>query len=635
MADSKISTFPAVETVDGSEDLAAVKAGANVRVPVDTMVANLDLVKVHRTGGVPDYLMDSDNNQLSVVDAAPKAAEFVTYGANATLTGERVLTASTSITLDTSVAGQIIPKRAAVSGAVTIPADSNTASIPDATITTAMIQLNAVGNARQAKGPANSMKCNPTNASADLQDLSIGTNSLPMRGTGNIASHTIGGGLYIDGTTLKSKSSWGLNYKFSTSTSVADPGSGNWLANNATIGSVTTIAVDDLAASALDSAIFWGGLGSGGKLMFMSGTYGGSAYGMFDVSAVTAQTGYRTITVSGGVGTLPSNSEECVLFYFPSTSGGITLNDVKQANFVQLNAQNQLTDKDDVVVAGTASVADQAALLALDPAVYENYAVIVESGLNRSVHISNGTAFGAVNGAWVQATSRTPGDWFVLPGNVTWSASNNGSGNVRLTSDAPHGIAEADAEGSLLWLISGGTGWTALTAHRITPGSGYVSPTELDLNTAYTASMGVPVFARASGTEANAQVIMETITLPILKSNAEVVLEFEIEYGVNAATSARRAQLYLESTKLNSHNITATNTQAAPYRWGFRNQGTVNAQRAIVPENSSGYTNSANSTWNTAAVDTGVAGKVMTIRLHPEGAGYKFRVNSWNLTIRG
>ena len=113
---------------------------------------------------------------------------------------------------------------------------------------------------------------------------------------------------------------------------------------------------------------------------------------------------------------------------------------------MQLNAQNQLTDKDDVVVAGTASVADQAALLALDPVVYENYAVIVESGLNRSVHISNGTAFGAVNGEWVQATSRTPGDWFVLPGNVTWTASNNGSGKVRLTSDAPRGVA-ADVGG--------------------------------------------------------------------------------------------------------------------------------------------------------------------------------------------
>ena len=187
-------------------------------------------------------------------------------------------------------------------------------------------------------------------------------------------------------------------------------------------------------------------------------------------------------------------------------------------------------------------------------------------------------------------------------------------------------------------MISGGTGWTALTAHRITAGTGYVSTTELDLDTDYTASMGVPVFARAIGTEANAQCIIETITLPILKATAEVVLEFEIEYGVNTATSARRAQLYLESTKLNSHNITATNTVSAIYRWGFRNQGAANSQRALVPENSTGYATSANATvsnWNTAAVDTGVAGKTLTIRLHPEGAGYKFRVNAWNLTIRG
>ena len=634
MADSKISTFPAVATVDGTEDLAAIKAGANVRVPVDTMVSNLDLVKVHRTGGVPDYLMDSDNNQLSVVDAAPKAAEFVTYGANATLTGERVLTASTSITLDTSVAGQIIPKRAAVSGAVTIPENSNTASIPDSTITTTMIQLNAVGNARQAKGPANSIKCNPTNASADLQDLSIGTNSLPLRGTGNIASHSIGGGLYIDGTTLKSKSSWGLNYKFSTSTSVADPGSGNWLANNATIGSVTTIAVDDLAASALDSAIFWGGLGSGGKLMFMSGTYGGAAYGIFDVSAVTAQTGYRTITVSGGVGTLPSANEECILFYFPSTSGGITLDDVKQANFVQLNAQNQLTDKDDVVVSGTSAVADQAALLALDPAVYENYAVIVSSGMNRSVHTSNGTAFGPVNGGWIQQADRVPGDWFVVPGNVTWTASNNGSGKVRLTASAAHGITEANAEGSYLWLISGGTGWTALTAHRITPGTGYVSTTELDLDTNYTASMGVPVFARASSTESVSSVICETITLPILKSNSEVIVEFEMEFFQDATASGRRTQLYLDTVELNRHNVSSANSVCAPYRWGFRNQGATNSQRGLVCYNSTGFASNTDA-WITAAVDTSVAGKTMTIRHMAEIVGMKFRVNSMNLSIRG
>ena len=126
---------------------------------------------------------------------APTDATYVVASSNGTLSAERVATSGTSITVDTATTGQIIYKRAALTGDVTAPADSN--------VTT--IGANKVTNSNLATMTANTVKVNATNGVATPTDLFVAANSLVGRGsTGNIADITLGGNLTMTGTVLDS-----------------------------------------------------------------------------------------------------------------------------------------------------------------------------------------------------------------------------------------------------------------------------------------------------------------------------------------------------------------------------------------------------------------------------------------------
>lgn len=71
---------------------------------------------------------------------APTGAQYITAATDATLTAERVGTNSTSITWDFGTAGQALVKRAALTGDVTAPADSNATTIANSVVTYAKIQ---------------------------------------------------------------------------------------------------------------------------------------------------------------------------------------------------------------------------------------------------------------------------------------------------------------------------------------------------------------------------------------------------------------------------------------------------------------------------------------------------------------
>ncbi len=635
MADTKISGLPSASTIVGTEELPVVQGGANARVAVDTIIANRDLVKVHRVSGTPDTLTDASGNVLTVVNAAPKAAKYVVTEAHADLTNENVIAGSTSVIMDTATPGQIAFKRAAISGAITIAENANTATIPDNTITTAMVQANAIGKARMAKGAAYTVTANPTSALNDLQDVAISANSVLARSSGDIASHTLGGGIYFDSTNIKSKGGYGFIYKFSTTTTMADPGTGFVRANNADITLVDTLVVDNLASSGQDTGIFWDKLNAGGRIVYMSNSVAGAAYGSFDVTSVTNSTGFRTIVVDNGVGTLPANNEECLMMYYPSVGAGLTVADMKTNNFVQVDAQGRLLDGNDAVISGSPAVPTQADLLALNAANYENFAVVVDNGMNNAVMVSDGVKFEPLNGQYIQINENIPGEWYIYPDNVTWTATNNGSGKVRLTASAAHNMAEVDAEGSNLYLISGGTGWTAGTSHKITAGTGYISTTVVDLDTPYTAGMGVPVFARAGNTEATSEIKLKEWTLPLLRANSTVINEYQVEYNDKADVNTRRAKFYIENTELNNHNHTSANTTFYQFRHGFRNQNNAAVQRALCAGGSYGWANSTGGAVLTAAVDTAVAGKKMSIRHLSAIPGLKVRLEHFYSTIRG
>lgn len=153
---------------------------------------------------------------------APTDAQYIVATADGTLSNERVATSSTSVLSNTGTSGQIEFQRAAITGHVAIPLNSNTATI----------QPNVVTDAMLADMDANSVKLNNTNAAGDpvnlpiavqsilgrqagnIVNIPVSTNQILLRGTGNVVNGGLSTGLsivadvltvsiYWDGTTLR------------------------------------------------------------------------------------------------------------------------------------------------------------------------------------------------------------------------------------------------------------------------------------------------------------------------------------------------------------------------------------------------------------------------------------------------
>jgi tRNA threonylcarbamoyladenosine modification (KEOPS) complex Pcc1 subunit len=92
---------------------------------------------------------------------APTGAEYIVASADATLTAERVATASTSITVNIATGGQAAFERAALTGDVTAAANNNATTIA----------AGAVTNAKMANMAANTIKGNNTGSAAAPIDL--------------------------------------------------------------------------------------------------------------------------------------------------------------------------------------------------------------------------------------------------------------------------------------------------------------------------------------------------------------------------------------------------------------------------------------------------------------------------------
>lgn len=100
--------------------------------------------------------------QISSGGGAPDNVDYVVGTANATLSAERVITNSTSITWDTSVAGQVQVQRAALTGDVTASANANATTIA----------ANAVSDTKLRDSGALSVIGRSANSSGDPADIS-------------------------------------------------------------------------------------------------------------------------------------------------------------------------------------------------------------------------------------------------------------------------------------------------------------------------------------------------------------------------------------------------------------------------------------------------------------------------------
>ena len=269
-------------------------------------------------------------------------------------------------------------------------------------------------------------------------------------------------------------------------------------------------------------------------------------------------------------------------------------------------------------------MADQPALLALDPATYAGRSVTVAS-LNYSSWTSNGTAFFPTNGSYVHETNQIEGVRYTAPNTgITWTVADNGSGLVRATSSGPHGLTTTPAVGSSLCVKTTQNGWTA---GDFIPILTVVDANNIDLNTPITGK-GVPVFNMAQSSDFATLI---TITLPILRANTEVMIEMNERYsGTTGGNKITRLNLDGNSMMQNAYNSAAVNV---PYRIGFRNRNNVSSQIGLFGASSVGFGTGTEA--STATVNTGVAGTILTVvSYHVEVNAFQ-QVMNYSVTIKG
>lgn len=320
---------------------------------------------------------------------------------------------------------------------------------------------------------------------------------------------------------------------------------------------------------------------------------------------------------------------------FPPAAESVTTLDEAQVTAIvlamgvlRLDAEGFAINASNVRVSGPPVVADYAALIALDEIDYENYAVIVQ-GLSRSAWVSNAVDFFPLNGQYVHAYDHSPSIKVTVPANVTWTVSNNG-GFVRLTTvgDASHGLSTASHQNAYI-MVRSGTGWTANSLHQISAANDTAGVRTLDLTTAH-AGQSAPTLVYAGTVEANSEMLFKLITLPVLRTESEVIAEFSMLFSSN--TFAKRVKCYLDTTELNNHNTTAANL-TIPYKLGFCNQGATNVQLGISAYNSNGYSGGTVEA-KSAAIDTSVAGKQLKLGVMLETIGATAQISYWDLLIR-
>lgn len=271
------------------------------------------------------------------------------------------------------------------------------------------------------------------------------------------------------------------------------------------------------------------------------------------------------------------------------------------------------------------SVATYPDLVALDPASYVGRTVYVEA-YNYSAWTSNGSAFVPANGQYVSGTTTGIGTTYIAAASgLTWTATDNGSGAVRLNSSAPHGITTTPGVGAAFKVKTTQNGWTAEDNHTIAT---VVDASNIDLTTAYT-SQGVPVFYLA-----NEEVVVYTFTIDVLRATTQYMINFGVNFSTDAGGSSRRVKFRLGATELNNINLTSTTAAYNPYELGFANQNDVSSQVGVTGENSSGYTNNT-LVVKTATEDTSTGALTGTIRFLPAVANVTMQLGWAVRIIRG
>jgi hypothetical protein len=173
-----------------------------------------------------------------------------------------------------------------------------------------------------------------TNTSTALVVNAIAGNSYMIANTGQLATYATGG-YYNAGQIIGYNGSQGdkgaLRYTFNTTTtSASNPGNGDIRYNNATIASVTAIYISNTIVAGTDVSSFiatWANSSNPsvkGQLVISDNINSVALVNTFTVSAVSAGTGFYTLTVAYVSGTLPTNSEPLSVQFTRSGDLGYT-----------------------------------------------------------------------------------------------------------------------------------------------------------------------------------------------------------------------------------------------------------------------------------------------------------------------
>ncbi len=481
--------------------------------------------------------------------------------------------------------------RAALTGAITAAAGSNTtalaadavttAAILDANVTTAKIALNAVGNARLAKGAANTLKGNATGSTADLVDL------------------TLLGGLSMDGTSkVKSKSSIALNFLFDTQTTLTDPGSTKCNFNS----DKTKLIISDASLGGRDVSPLVSIINNG-TIHFMANDATGSAWVQFRVTAATTDGTGLFHTLDGacvaGLDTVPADGAEIVLYYVGIDNAADVDAINKELLYIRRNALNQLINELDQVISGTPVVANQAALPDVED--YDGFTYRVDNqglyGIDYQANVdwspTNGTA---LIDLWTQPdATKVSYIWPASTFNGAYTCSNvGGKLHISCTGTDYHGLTEAVAIGQYV-VVKTGTG-VAAGQHKVTGLDSDTTGLVIETDTNYSGTPTITAMAIAtSGGAAGSQFTVRTITIPALRANSCIELILNVISDTLAGTVGRHTIIKLGTDTLYDQNYSSVSNDYIPLRFLICNTGSTALQRCPAMSNSTGYVSSGTS----------------------------------------
>lgn len=149
---------------------------------------------------------------------------------------------------------------------------------------------------------------------------------------------------YVDDLFNSVPAGRGVRYNFSTTTTNADPGNGIFRMNNATIGSVTNIYIDNVDVGGVSMTSWLADWAAStninkGYIEIKHNSGASSVISIFRVTAVQALSGYYNITVQYVSGTRPNNNDPCVISFMRT-------GDVGDRGGVRYNFSTTVTNAD-------------------------------------------------------------------------------------------------------------------------------------------------------------------------------------------------------------------------------------------------------------------------------------------------